>query len=236
MVTVPERRNVRTAFILQEQNAAAEADQPPQRRRRLYLENSPLIGGPSWLPLHIKVILRDYDDDDEHDDRASLFEHRWDFVPVNATEFTTLQRLLTLQAVPAEIRYQCAPIPSSSADDKNNSNDNQQLISMENNFESGSRVPPSITAGFDIVIADPQSLQANDSSDGTLKQRRETTERLVQRANEFCREYPEQLHLVQNNCWRFAFELYEHLQLQSADNDDDAAKISKPTSYGKSSA
>lgn len=61
----------------------------------LFLQTAPLIGGPSWLPLHVKVVL-------ETDTKS---RHKWDFVPLNATSSSTLQRLVTLQGVPAEIRY-----------------------------------------------------------------------------------------------------------------------------------
>jgi hypothetical protein len=54
------------------------------------LRFSPLIGGPSWLPVHCQVILYD--------------GFGFDFVPINPTSSETMQRLLTLQAVPAEAR------------------------------------------------------------------------------------------------------------------------------------
>jgi hypothetical protein len=54
------------------------------------LRFSPLFGGPSWLPVHCQVIL--------------YGEFGFDFVPINPASSETLQRLLTLQAVPAEAR------------------------------------------------------------------------------------------------------------------------------------
>ena len=54
---------------------------------------SPLIGGPPWLPLHVKLILR-------QDGRDFLY----DFVPLDATDTEVLARLTSLQNVPGEIR------------------------------------------------------------------------------------------------------------------------------------
>jgi hypothetical protein len=51
---------------------------------------SPLVGGPEWLPVHVKIVV------DE--------EHIFDYVPQNATSSVTLTKLLSLQAVPADAR------------------------------------------------------------------------------------------------------------------------------------
>jgi hypothetical protein len=59
----------------------------------LQLQVQPLIGGPSWLPLHVTCVV------DHH--------HKWDFISLNATCSRTLQSLLSLQSVPGEIRYTC---------------------------------------------------------------------------------------------------------------------------------
>lgn len=89
---------------------------PPFRQFRLFrLDNnheillypSPLIGGPQWLPLHVKLVLHYHycDDDDgnmEQNDKDSFFS--WDFVPLNATDQDVLTKLTTLQPVPGEIR------------------------------------------------------------------------------------------------------------------------------------
>ena len=118
LVAVPEGRAVRTVFLTSSSNTA--------NGNRLFLENSPLIGGPSWLPLHIKVIL---------EDGNRKVVHRWDFVPLDATNFATLRQLLLLQAVPAEIRHQRAPMSTAA--------------------ESKQANPITVVpTGFDIVITD----------------------------------------------------------------------------------
>mmetsp|Transcript_9591 Transcript_9591/g.28635 ORF Transcript_9591/g.28635 Transcript_9591/m.28635 type:complete len:158 (-) Transcript_9591:121-594(-) len=57
---------------------------------RVKLKPSPLIGGPGWLPVHCKVEVGD--------------SHVFDFVPVNAESTETIQKLITLQTVPATAR------------------------------------------------------------------------------------------------------------------------------------
>lgn len=48
------------------------------------------MGGPEWLPVHVKIVV------DEH--------HIFDYVPQNATAPGTLMKLLSLQAVAADAR------------------------------------------------------------------------------------------------------------------------------------
>lgn len=184
MVIVPEKKLLRTAFVDKNPFAGSQ--------RLLFLEKSPLIGGPPWFLAHIKVVLHDV---------ASSVEHRWDFLPRNATELATLQRLLTLQRVPAETRYQSSPISSAA----------MKRMSIDPEMFS---LP---TAGFDIVMTNleiDQRIMQNGSDgfiNGSALHPTERTKQIVEKANAFCNGYPEELHLIQNNCWRFAFELYEHL-------------------------
>jgi hypothetical protein len=103
------------------------------------LETAPLIGGPSWLPVHVKVVV----------DEFNVF----DYVPRNATATETLQNLLSLQAVPAEAR---AKISSNTA-----------------------------------------TAAASET----------TTTVYSTRAFQFCEDYTKDLHLIENNCWTFAFDL-----------------------------
>jgi hypothetical protein len=77
------------------------------------LQPSPLFGGPKWLQVHVKVVLYILDTTaassssiGDHDDET---QHLWDFVPKNATRPETLAELLSLRAVPGQVRYQCRP-------------------------------------------------------------------------------------------------------------------------------
>ena len=101
------------------------------------LKLSPLVGGPTWLPVHVKVFFCD--------------DHGFDFVPLNPISVDTLEKLLTLQAVPAEARI----------------------------------------------------LPSRYSS---------TSEPYVLRAQEFCSQYTKKLHLINNNCWSFAFDIINYVR------------------------
>lgn len=174
LVAVPERRPA-TAFTRQANPT----------KHRLFLETSSLIGGPSWLPLHVKVIL-------ENDESI----HRWDFVPLNATDTSTLQQLLILQAVPAEIRYrQRDAMPSKQRRDQANG----------------------VIFGYDVVLEgiDDNGLMAGADDVALVATQKAATERLIQKAHAFCSSYELGLHLIQNNCWTFAFQLYDHLSEES---------------------
>jgi hypothetical protein len=65
----------------------------PGISQRIELKASPLIGGPTWLPLHCKVVVGD--------GGASVV---FDYVPRDPTSAETLQKLIMLQRVPAEAR------------------------------------------------------------------------------------------------------------------------------------
>lgn len=120
------------------------------------LQLSPLIGGPTWLPVHVKVVLE-----------TDAGDYKWDFVPLKPSDPATLQKLLSLQAVPAEIRsYSQATASEDSGDDD---------------------VVPLLNASH-----------------------------LVQRAQTFCDEYPDRdLSLISNNCWVFAYRLYQSISATS---------------------
>jgi hypothetical protein len=98
--------------------------------RALQLQVKPLIGGPSWLPLHVSCVVED--------------NHKWDFIPLNATSSTTLQSLLSLKSVPGEIRYYYETVTAvgASHDEKN-----------ENNHKKSPRV---------IVPSSPKVRQAHE--------------------------------------------------------------------------
>lgn len=110
---------------------------------RVKIETAPLIEGPTWLPVHCKVIVDD--------------SHVFDFVPLNAASKQTLQKLVTLQAVPATARI------------------------MKKNGE--------------------REIDSNEDND----------EPYVERAIRFCEQYNQDLHLLSNNCWSFAFDLLQTL-------------------------
>ena len=68
--------------------------------REVSLQTAPLIGGPSWLPVHVKVVVQG--------------DHIFDFVPLNPTSQDTLKSLVSLRPVPAEARIRRQSQPASS--------------------------------------------------------------------------------------------------------------------------
>lgn len=125
---------------------------------RVRIQPSPLIGGPTWLPVHCKVVL----------DNSHIF----DFVPRNAASTETIQKLISLQAVPAIVR-----------------------TSRKNQGRE--------TEGIG------RSLDIGSGNDDQM-------ELYIDRAIQFCEDYDRDLHLINNNCWSFAFDLIQHIyQLQT---------------------
>jgi len=121
---------------------------------RLQLECVPLIGGPLWLPLHVQVVVV-VDDDNSNPATRKEKKYKFDFIPQQATEPETLLKLVTLQAVPGELRC-LSPLSSHTA----------------------------------------------------------SSRRIVQLASGYTQSYREQspdLHLLQNNCWTFAWKLIQYL-------------------------
>lgn len=141
----------------------------------IQLRPASLIGGPSWLPLHCQVIV----------DTTHVF----DFVPLNATSPATLQKLLTLQPVPATARIR----------------QRQQLQSIDCNSPK-----PTPSNNNNKISDDPsQTVVA------------------VTRAVDFCQDYDKDLHLLQNNCWTFAYDLISYvLREEKRRNDDDTSYTS----------
>jgi hypothetical protein len=83
---------------------------------------TPLIGGPGWLPVHVKVVLE-----------TEGCEHKWDFVPLKPSEPATLSQLVQFQAVPGEIRYLVSPMMDMD-------NNNAKEIDMDNDLVPSSAV------------------------------------------------------------------------------------------------
>ena len=121
---------------------------------RVKILTSPLLGGPSWLKVHCKVIVDD--------------SYVFDFVPLNAASVETIQKLVCLQPVPATIR------------------------TIQNNASSG--------------LNELFKKRSEDDNDDW-----QSDELYSRRAVEFCNDYDQDLHLIRNNCWSFAFDLIQNI-------------------------
>ena len=161
------------------------------QQNRLSLETSPLIGGPSWLPLHVKVVLL-----------SQPLCHQWDLIPKDPRNTTTLQKLITLQHVPAQIRYRIYNTTTTGAASESQEQDNGNQVSILEPV-------PLNTIIYDAETA-PKMLDQNmqmlidrvviDQDQHDLWQ-----------AHRFCQSFmvrtDMELHLIWNNCWAFAIQL-----------------------------
>ena len=66
------------------------------------LQPVPLIGGPSFLPLHVQVLLED--------EISESVPHLVDFIPSDASDPKTLASLLSLRFVPGTYRFRPFPV------------------------------------------------------------------------------------------------------------------------------
>jgi hypothetical protein len=83
------------AAHLASNDSPGETQPDPSHRVGFYM--APLIGGPSWLPLHVKLFI-------EAEDGT---RHLLDFVPKDATNPAVTGRLMSFQCVPGDVRYAC---------------------------------------------------------------------------------------------------------------------------------
>lgn len=155
--------------------------------KRIQLKASPLIGGPSWLPLHCKVVV---------DDGAFVF----DYIPKNPTSTDTLQKLMTLQNVPAEARIRIRTKPST------------LFRSRENDCADETDFP-----GGDVVSL---AGTVHDDDDDNVVTKITNNDQFVHRAVQFCNDYDKDLHLITNNCWTFAFDLIRNIVFFDGDTYD----------------
>jgi hypothetical protein len=193
-------RRRRTATILMAlDSSATSAGQEMELSNcppRLYLELAPLIGAPSFLPVHVKVVLETtaiatattttttttsnvatttLSPADLSADVSSFAGnyrkyYKWDFIPYNATEQSTITKLLQLQPVPGLIRCQ---------------DENKNTITVDRTVQSY-----------------------------FFLQHQQQENTILQKGFDFCHKYTNnELHLIFNNCWTFAIPLYLHLYM-----------------------
>ena len=158
---------------------------PVTRDGNIRLKTAPLIGGPKWLPLHVKVIIvndvaASSEDQDIQKQKKEYFS-RFDYVPLNPTSIYTLLSLISLKAVPAHARC---------------------------------RIPPSFPQAIAVVEAnDDNSNPADDEKNGEEEKQQLNilyTSR-IEYAKEYCVGYDKKLHLLSNNCWTFALDLTTYI-------------------------
>lgn len=204
---------------------SAENDRHPRIYRsnhedyEMYLELSPIIGGPKFLPIHMTVVLEETNPKSAITERSPLNKqipfrrHKFDFIPINATNIETMNQLLRLQSVPGEIRFKTS----------------SQILQNDNLYFCNSL--PSRQQRYlqqTWIDSDEQSLEASHHGDSKLELETDTfdevginsrIEEAIQKAQEFCLNYSsKQLHLVSNNCYTFATQLYTELLKSEIDS------------------
>jgi hypothetical protein len=180
-------------------------------KQRIHLEASPLIGGPSWFPLHAKVVIKEWF---LINMEAFSLRHQWDLIPINATSAATLQQLLLLRNVPSQIRYR---LYGTKHDVSGKVNFQKLLLSIVYDANTLQEMSHDFAVAVDECV-ETQALSEICSSFETHNKHAEQW----QQVHNFCRSYLHrthmELHLITNNCWRFGLQLYFYLLL--CDQDD----------------
>lgn len=177
LVSVPHRQPVQT--LTRSLNNA-----------QLYLETSPLSGGPSFLPLHVTVVLA------IADGKAAVEEHRYDLIPQRPTDPQTLRTLLTLGTVPAIVRSRRVSRSATETEDQ--------------------QIPMGVLPDFGLVLMDQEDENEDITSTLVAQNTTDSSSQLLTTATMFCARYPAELHLLRANCWTFAWELYDVLEQEQA--------------------
>ncbi|GKY92302.1 hypothetical protein MPSEU_000201300 [Mayamaea pseudoterrestris] len=181
------------------------------RDKPFHLETFPLIGGPPWLPLHVKVIVHVLDEEDNKSTVA------FDFVPVDATNPATLQSLLQLQSVPGCVRTtRRPPMDCHSNDGGGTFNETRLQLSTSTTSDAAaaaSTINNYLNVAQSFCSAYKTNLHLLDNTSNTSDAAAaSTTNNYLNVAKSFCLAYKTNLHLLDNNCWSFALALLNELE------------------------
>lgn len=179
----------------------------------LFLRFSPLIGGPAILPLHVEVIVAV---DEKHQIQQKIMDsvcfrrnnnlsstpflqqehlqlHRFDFLPKDPTNPSTLARLITLQGVPGRLRYRIY--------ERNNGDTNKQNNVEATTNQDGKGIAILVPIGSLCIDDEKDSYSANT---------------VVSTAIEFRDKYRDTVYrelkiLGGKNCLSYALDLLSHV-------------------------
>lgn len=164
----------------------------------LYLRFSPLIGGPHFAPVHVEVMLAD-------ESTGTL--HRFDFVPADATDPTTLAMLLSLRSVPGILRYRVVKGSSSSALPVVADDNDEDAISSPGELRTilatTSKDGGNIIRGENGITFRLASFEPSGDSSA-----------LISEAENFTKQYQlnrGKLNLLTNSCFTYAYELLQFI-------------------------
>ena len=95
-------------FALQIAKESKSQRSESSRNVKAFARFSPLIGGPTFLPIHVEVMILETTIDDMQmnsgNGSAKTLLRRIDFIPKDAEKIETILKLVTFQNVPAIIR------------------------------------------------------------------------------------------------------------------------------------
>lgn len=169
----------------------------------IFLRFSPLIGGPPFLPLHVEVILgtasnnsyAEFMDKKIYVRRTNNLSflkehatqlHRFDFLPMNPTDPSTISRLLTLRSVPAKVRHRIVQ----SSNNVDVQKDDERSTSVEDDGKGITLLVPIRSVVADDII--PRALDFTEEYKDTLFR---------------------ELRLIGGkNCLTFALDLISHVE------------------------
>lgn len=162
----------------------------------VFAQFKPLVGGPSFLPLHVEVIIAPSSSESGMNLLENSVAHRFDFLPLNPENPAVLQQLISFQSVPGLVRYRTintleSNITSFAADSEIKNNKRQKQINLS--------IPLGFCQCFPIKSAD-------------LIKNLSPIDKAVNFSNDFQRERGE-LNILFNNCITFAISLLLHLEL-----------------------
>eukprot|EP00565_Helicotheca_tamesis_P001043 CAMPEP_0185738894 /NCGR_PEP_ID=MMETSP1171-20130828/34123_1 /TAXON_ID=374046 /ORGANISM="Helicotheca tamensis, Strain CCMP826" /LENGTH=241 /DNA_ID=CAMNT_0028410279 /DNA_START=19 /DNA_END=744 /DNA_ORIENTATION=- len=201
----------------------------------VFVRFSPLIGGPSFLPLHCEVLLLAPPPPANEEEENTILIHRFDFLPKEPTRAETLSSLLSLQSVPGMVRQRTLNIPSSSWKEIDRQNDNDDddspLLSMafpvENAIQAARTSDTStydettteerFRRGYTFCLGRKQirMIQSSNNAETSCSSLLSSPTEMISEAQSYSQTFQSQngqLHILYNSCFNYAFGLIQNLR------------------------
>ena len=207
-----------STLVLSQSSSSTESIDTEDANAHIFLRFSPLIGGPSFLPLHVEVIIAVEDTNNNGKEmkqnmntiyirrannisstsflKEQLALHRFDFLPEKPTDPVNLSRLVTLRSVPARVRHR-----SYVSNSNNMQSDDMNGVDTSTANQDGKGITILIPVG-----SIPSTYDGEDT----------TTNHVISTAIKYKNEYKDslfrELRLVGGkNCLQFALDLLAHI-------------------------
>ena len=177
---------------------------------QVFLRFSPLIGGPTFLPIHAEVLVLDSDDTKEKNREGSKCDrgvlHRIDFIPLKPTETTTLAELLSFQDVDGLVRHRKLEVNEGESNMQNDISEDYVFTSEA----SSQRIKEICSSCFSMkkssFVVPIGSATVNDFITTNNVRSPKSIEDLLDKSEGM------KLNLLRNNCYSFAWDVLSCLQ------------------------